>query len=136
MQAGPFGLNSAQVAGSLAGCGLVIATVLGLLRLRKWRRTKDPTGGQPNVKVAYWKNNLSVGLAQPEAKKVVAKCLGLSAAAMYGRSRLARHQRWAWMPASVRAAWRCRRDWGVAISSMAKRASLRRSGRSSGNANR
>src|SRR6266404_6952564 len=38
MQSGPFGLNSAQVAGSVAGFGLVIATILGVLRLRKWRR--------------------------------------------------------------------------------------------------
>jgi len=38
MQSGPFGLNWVQVAGSLAGAGLVIATVVGLLRLRKWRR--------------------------------------------------------------------------------------------------
>src|SRR5882724_2885574 len=38
MQSVPFGLNSAQVAGSVAGFGLVIATILAVLRLRKWRR--------------------------------------------------------------------------------------------------
>src|SRR2546430_13122803 len=38
MQSGPFGLNSAQVAGSVAGFGLVIVTFAGVLRFRKWSR--------------------------------------------------------------------------------------------------
>ena len=94
MQSGPFGLSSAQV----RRLRLCHRDRPGSSEVAQVEADERPDRRAAQRQSRVLKNNLSGGLAQPEAKKVVAKCLGLSAAAMYGRSRLARHQRLACCP--------------------------------------